>query len=308
MVDAARRLDRPLKTYDEALSRFEELLRHDSDAVDPRSRSRLISPGHRTQRAIVFFHGLTNSPQQFACLAERFVARDYAVLIPRVPYHGYLDRMTTDQARLRASQLVQTAAEALDIGFGLADEVTVCGISMGGILTIWAAQHQPVRVAAPIAPAIGLRMLPYAVARLAFSALGRLPNRFVWWDPRVREALPGPAYAYPRFSTRALAETQRLAQSLMEAARQTPPCAGTVWMISNAADLAVSNTASALLTRRWQQAGATNVRAFQFPRRLKLFHDMVDPLQPNARTDLVHPILERIIADGEIPAQLLSKG
>jgi hypothetical protein len=43
------------------------------------------------------------------------------------------------------------------------------------------------------------------------------------------------------------------------------------------------------------------VRTFQFPRRLKLFHDIVDPLQPNARPALVHPVLEQLIIDGTAP-------
>ena len=76
------RPERPAATYEEACARFEALLREDTQAVDPESRSRLISPGQRTQRAIVFLHGLTNSPQQFLRLSERFVARGYTVFIP----------------------------------------------------------------------------------------------------------------------------------------------------------------------------------------------------------------------------------
>ena len=67
--------ERPPPKYDEACTRFDELLRQDTEAVDPRSRARLLTPGHRTERAIVLFHGLTNSPQQFLSLAERFTAQ-----------------------------------------------------------------------------------------------------------------------------------------------------------------------------------------------------------------------------------------
>jgi hypothetical protein len=72
-------------------------------------------------------------------------------------------------------------------------------------------------------------------------------------------------------------------------------------MISNAADYAVSNPAGDTLVRRWRANGAHNVFTFRFPRQLKLFHDVVDPLQPGARPDFVHPILERIIVDGSPP-------
>src|SRR5262249_18480173 len=149
------RVERPALSYDEACVRFEALLRADTDAVDPESRSRLITPGHRSERAIVLFHGLTNSPRQMLSLSERFTRRAYAVFLPRMPYHGYLDRMTTDQARLCARDLVDIAAMSVDLAAGLADEVTVSGISLGGVLAIWAAQFRGVGLAAPIAPSIG---------------------------------------------------------------------------------------------------------------------------------------------------------
>jgi esterase/lipase len=288
-------------TYDEACTRFDESLCHDSEAVDPRSRARLLTPGHRTERAIVFFHGLTNSPQQFLSLAERFTARGYSVLIPRLPYHGYTDRMTTDLRNLRARDLVATTVWAVDLAAGLADEVTVSGISLGGVLAAWAAQYRPVALAAPIAPAMGVRFLPHALSGAAFAALERLPDREVWWDPRHKADLPGPVYAYPRYSTHALAQTERLAAQVLDCARRSRPQATTIWMISNAADLAVSNAASALLVQRWQEAGATNIHAFEFPRWLRLFHDLIDPLQPHAHPDLVHPVLEQIIVDGATP-------
>ena len=75
-VDVLVRPERPARSYAEAVERFETLLREDSAAVDPRSRSRLETPGKRTQRAIVFLHGLTNSPQQFARLSQRFVRQN----------------------------------------------------------------------------------------------------------------------------------------------------------------------------------------------------------------------------------------
>jgi hypothetical protein len=209
--------------------------------------------------------------------------------------------MTTDLVLLTLDQLVDFTAESIDLAAGLADQITVSGISLGGVLAMWAAQYRPISVAAPIAPAIGVPVVPYAMSNYFFRGLGRLPNRFVWWDPRKREQLPGPEYAYPRFSTHALVATQELGRRLLDVARSERPAAERVWMISNAADLAVSNAASDTLVERWQANGARNVSRFRFPRNLKLFHDVVDPLQPGARPDFVHPILEQIIVDGSPP-------
>jgi hypothetical protein len=301
---SASSLDRPEQpagSYEEARERFDTSVQRDPEQVDPASRSQLIGPGHRTQRAIVFFHGLTNSPQQFLRLGSRFTAHDYTLLIPRLPYHGYRDRMTTELERLTMDDLIDTTAEAVDIAAGLADEVSVSGISLGGVLAVWAAQYRNVALAAPIAPAIGIYRLPYNAARSIYRAMGRVPNRFVWWDPRVKQNLPGPTYAYYRFSTHALAQTQYLAYQLVDGARQMPPRARRVWMISNAADLAVSNPAGERLTKGWESAGAASLRGFRFPGCLKLFHDLVDPLQPNAQPDLVHPVLEQIMVTDTAP-------
>jgi alpha-beta hydrolase superfamily lysophospholipase len=292
---------RPATSYEAAFERFEDLLRSDTDVVDPQSRARLYSPGHRTQRAIVFFHGLTNSPRQFELLAQRFVARGYTVFVPRLPYHGYADRMSTDQANLSVTDLVEFTAASMDLAAGLADDVTASGISLGGVLAVWAGQCRPIALAAPIAPAFGLPVLPYATTSVLFRAVGRLPNRFVWWDPRKREQLPGPEYAYPRFATHALVATQNLGWALIKKARTERPCAQRILMISNASDRAVSNAAADKLVRRWREAGAANVRTFRFPRQMKLFHDLVDPLQPGARPDVVHPMLEQLIVDGTVP-------
>jgi pimeloyl-ACP methyl ester carboxylesterase len=292
----------PASSYEEACARFAASIERDTSAVDPLSRSRLATPGHRAERVVVFFHGLTNAPRQFDKLSERFIARGYAVLAPRVRYHGYFDRMTTDLKDLTVRDLVQITAESVDLAAGLADEVTVTGISMGGILAIWAAQFRPVALAAPIAPALGLPKIPYATTGAIFGAMGRLPNRFQWWDPRVKQNLKGPPYAYPRFATHALVATQRLGLQLMNVARTDRPAAQHIWMISNAADLAVSNSANDTLVRRWRQTGGASVQAYRFPRQLKLFHDVIDPLQPNAQPDLVHPMLEEIIIDGKRPS------
>jgi alpha-beta hydrolase superfamily lysophospholipase len=301
--DVLARPDNPAHTYDEARARFDAMLRTDPDAVDPLSRSRLETPGYRTERAIVFLHGLTNSPRQFVTLGERLIARGYTVFTPRMPYHGYLDRMNTDHSRLRAHELIDVVAASVDLAAGLADHVTVSGISLGGVLAVWAAQYRPVALAAPIAPAIGIPWLPVRATGPLFGALGRLPNRFVWWDPRHKEKLPGPPYAYPRFSTHALVQTQQLAVRLLDVARQAPPRAASICMISNAADLAVSNSASATLVKRWRASGAANVTTYQFPREMKLFHDLVDPLQPNSQPEVVLPILERLLA-GDAPQRV----
>ncbi|MDQ3703162.1 MAG: alpha/beta fold hydrolase [Chloroflexota bacterium] len=312
MTNAAD-LDRPRRPaagYAEARERLRTLEALDGAsrvALNPVSHTRFLTPvsGASTRRVLVYFHGLTNSPQSFVPLAERFVAGGDAVLIPRLPRHGYADGLNTDQAGLTAEALVDTAAEAIDLAAGLAEEVLVAGISLGGVLAAWAAQYRPVTRAVVIAPSIGLPIVPGALNRALIAAALALPNAFVWWDPRRRADLPGPPYAYPRYSTHALARVQRLGFAIVAAARHTPPAAAETWAVTNGADLAVNNGDVDTLVRHWRRSrsgrGCARIETFRFPRRLRLFHDIVDPLQPYQQVSLTHPVLARIIGEGTAP-------
>ena len=311
----------PAGSLAEALERVAALQARDTGAeINPLSRTRLLLPEgavwlagpagsdppgaapRRTARVYLCFHGLTNSPQQYVPLAARLLAQgDSSVFVPRLPRHGYADRMTTTLAALTEAELVAATAAAVDAAAGLADEVVVTGISMGGVLAAWAAQHRPVARVVVVAPAIGLPYVPPAVDPLLTALLLRLGNRFFWWDPRAKADAPGPAYAYPRFPTHALAYTQRLGLHLIDAARAAPPRARSTWMVTNANDLAISNGEADRLAAAWRRSGGAGVRSYTFPRRLGLFHDIVDPEQPYEKVSITHPALERLIVDGEPP-------
>jgi pimeloyl-ACP methyl ester carboxylesterase len=260
------------------------------------------APGPRAARVYLCLHGLTNSPQQYVPLAQRLLARgDAAVFIPRIPRHGLADRMTTVLAQLTEAELVDATAEAVDLAAGLADEVVVTGLSMGGVLAAWAAQYRPVARVVVVAPAIGLPFLPSFTASPLAALTLRLGNRFFWWDPRTKAEAPGPTYAYPRYATHALARVQRLGLRLIDVAPTTPPAARSVWMVTNGADLAVSNGLADRLADNWRRSGGSDVHQYEFPRRLRLFHDIVDPEQPYQQVQITHPALERLLVDGEPP-------
>jgi len=65
----------------------------------------------------------------------------------------------------------------------------VCGLSMGGVLTAWAAQNRSgIDMAAPISPAFGARVLPRRLTRPAVWLAQRLPNQFLFDDPGIDPA------------------------------------------------------------------------------------------------------------------------
>src|SRR5258708_5217737 len=147
----------PATDYATGMERLQRLMALDDAAVNPVCRTRGVVHGHRTKRALGLIHGITSCPQQFAPLASQFFERGYNVVLARLPRHGLLDRTTIEPARLRAEELRTYADAVVDVAGGLGNEVIVVGLSAGGILAAWAAQHRPeVTTAVLIAPSFGL--------------------------------------------------------------------------------------------------------------------------------------------------------
>ncbi len=286
---------RPARDYAEGLRRAAALEHYDSEPIQPACHGRLLVHGARTGRVVVLFHGITNCPQQFERLGEELFRAGDNVLIPRLPRHGFAERMTPALDRLDAAELTRFADEAVDAAAGLGDTVEVAGLSLGGVMAAWVAQNRPeVRRAVLIAPFFGLAQVHPRLAGGLARVLLRAPNMFLWWDPRYREALPGSKQAYPRYCTRALGETLRLAMSVREQARRGAPAARSIVLVQNAGDLAVSNRLARQVADDWQRHGAA-IEPYVFPAAEHLDHDLIDPEHPHAQVQRVYPVLLRFL-------------
>jgi alpha-beta hydrolase superfamily lysophospholipase len=279
----------PARSYAEAIDRAKAFTLRDGANVLPQARSVLLEHAAATPLAVVLFHGLTNSPAQYAQFAPELYDRGVNVFAPRLPDHGFRDRMTTALAALTAEALIASATEAVDLACGLGERVGILGISMGGLLAAYAAQFREVAVAVPLAPSFALLHLPYPISR-AVAAIGRrLPNRFLWWDPREGASKP-PITAYPRFPTHALMQTLRIGDAVYAAARKQPPLADRIVTIVNRRDPAVNNAVTRNVVAAWSSRKENAAEYVQLTD-LPLNHDIIDPQQPLARTDLVYPKL-----------------
>lgn len=261
----------------------------DDGEILPAAQSALFEHGKRTPLAVVLLHGYTNNPAQYSAFAPMLFDRGVNVFVPRMPEHGDRNRLTPRIEHLTANALLQTTADALDAAAGLGERVGVLGISMGGTLAAYAAQYRPIAIAVPVAPDFAMLELPYAASKLAARLLGLLPNFFLWWDPRDREH-HRPVTAYPRFSTRALAQTLRVGDDVYAAARRQAPQAERIVTIVNAVDPAVNNEVTQQISlewRGWRPAGVDYVEL----QRLPVNHDIIDPQNPLARIELVYPRL-----------------
>lgn len=264
-------------------------------SLNPNCASRLFTPGRRAERVVVFFHGFTNCPAQFVPLAERLAARGYAVYIPRLPRHGYADRLTDNLAGLTANELVSFTGQSIDLAQGLGAEVIVAGLSAGGTLAAWAAQQRDdVAQAVLIAPLFHIVGLPPFSIRPAASTILATPNFYMWWDNEARERAIGPPYAYPRYPVHAVGALLRLSFAVQDNATREPPAVRNILLVNNDADGAISNGATAAFGELWARNGAS-VRSYTFPAELNLDHDVIDPNHPKQRIDLVYPVLIGLI-------------
>ena len=265
----------------------------DGPNVNPACQTRLYTHGHRTERSLLLLHGFTNCPQQFDTLGRIFYELGWNVLIPRYPRHGYSDRLTTSIAELRSDQLIALANRAADAAAGVGDHLTVAGLSLGGILTGHLAQTRDIERAVLIAPMFGLMPLPGAALR-GLSLLARgLPNFYIWWNNELKDKI-GPPHGYPRFSTRAYAALFETGARVVRAARRAAPKAGSIAVITNAAEPRLDNRFTYQLVERWRSHGAV-VSTYEFPTSDRLPHDLIDPANPEQKTDLVYPVVVKTI-------------
>ncbi len=278
--------------------RLDDLLARDDARIAERGRTIALLHGRRTERAVILLHGMSASPAQFERFARDLHARGDNVLVPRLPRHGYRDRMTTALADLTADRLIRALHQYLAIGAELGAQVTIAGFSLGGLLAAWAAQHVGIDRAVAIAPFFGVAVLPNRWMNPLAELMLRLPNRFQWWDPLARERQQ-PEHGYPRYATHAIAQAYRIARTVLRDAARTAPLAAHVAIVTNASESAVNNRAIRRLYASWTAHRAAGVEMLALTG-LPLSHDIIEPMRNPAVADRVYPhLLALLRGEGE---------
>ena len=275
------------KSYEESLRRVEEIFRAEIPPIVSHGRTILLTHGHKTKQVAVLYHGYTNSPRQYEQLAQEFFNRGFNVYVPRVLYHGLSDRLTKDICQLTVKDLKEVCDSSVDIASGLGEQITVLGLSMGGVMASWNAQfRRGIYRAIILDPSFGWYFFPGIVQGLV-NAIFLLPNKLFWWDPIQKDKHPFPYSMYYHFSLHGMGHIMRLGLSVIQTARREAPFTKRIIMITNDADLAVDLKTSKDLMKNWKRWG-TEVLWARFPRSLKMDHDTIDPLQPYAKVDIVY--------------------
>jgi pimeloyl-ACP methyl ester carboxylesterase len=284
----------PAADYAEAVSRFQKLEENEGPELDPVCRSILLTHGQQTQKAVLFFHGYTNCPQQFRELGQIFYDMGYNVFIPRLPRHGMADRKVENLSPLKAEELRDCADTGVDIMCGLGREVYVAGLSAGGTLAAWIAQNRgEVARTILIAPALGLtRRKGSRLQEMMALLLPLLPDIRTDWFSVDPDA---PDHTYPGFSSRALGQLLRLSVATFAGALDRPPRVQDVGLLTSQGDDAVSDYIAWRLIDLWRAKGVFKFVAVDFPKKMEIQHDMIDPAQKYQQTEIIYPVLVRLL-------------
>jgi len=237
---------------------------------------------------------MSASPMQFERVARDLHRQGYNVIAPRLPHHGHANPLSNALERLHADELYSAVDSYVAAARELGERVTVAGFSLGGLLTAWAAQHYDVERAVPIAPFFGVSWIPNRLMGPVAERLLRVPNRFHWWNPILRDRQFLATNGYPRYATHAIAHSYRMAQSLLERARMASPAARHVTIVANATEVAVNNYAIRRLYENWRLRRPDAVELAVLTG-LPLSHDIVSPLRRWRLADRVYPHLLRAI-------------
>jgi hypothetical protein len=276
-------------TYAEAVAELEKIAEAErlDPGIRPECRSIALLHGEKTARVVVLWHGFTSAPPQFDPLGRMFFKRGYNVYIPLLPRHGRR-RMTRALDGLTVVDLQAAALRGVRIAGGLGEEIDTAGLSVGGVIAAWLAQCTRIGTVMPIAPFLSLPWFSYHMGRSIVRFYNRLPNRWFWWNPLVKERLE-PSYAYPRYPTRTLARMLDFAHSVVKLSHRAPPLAERCVIVVNSKDPACANSVSLRLWSGWP-GDAVKLQTYAFEN-LDRRHDFIDPVTYPEAAELVYPVL-----------------
>jgi len=284
-----------VRDFSDALARARRQQAVDDSIAAPGGRTILLTHGQRVPRAVVLLHGFTDSPRQFAALADSFYVQGDNVYVPRLPHHAERGADARHLARVTAEELRASADSAVDIANGLGDSVVVIGLSAGGTIAAWVAQNrQDVQRLVIIAPAFEVGHVPSILERPLVNLSSRAPNvtRRSAADSSRPDLEPGVA-------TRGVAQVLRLGIATRRAADERPPKAGEMIFLLNAHDHTVKSAPALDLAARWRSSGAA-VAVYEFPDSLRLPHNVMEAAHHGGNDSAVYPTLDAL-AHGERP-------
>ncbi len=172
-------------------------VRHSDFREEPGNWPKIFHPSRPVAKPLVLVHGLKDSPRYLEDIAVRFATeRRIPVILPLLSAHGRKDpvrhmrRANSDSWRRVVDQTVELATR-------LGDEVSIGGLSTGGLLALDKAVRDPTSVSGKVflfSAALGLPRHQHLV--LSSQALVRLAD--AWMERKPNNGIGGNPYKYSR--------------------------------------------------------------------------------------------------------------
>lgn len=264
----------PARDYPDAVSRIEAVTESEKTMrLQHVGASYALVHDSQVETAVVVFHGFTDVPDQFSTVARGYYEAGYNVWVPRMPFHGYADRMTDDPSGITPGLLRRTADENIDIAAGLGRNIEVIGISGGGALASWAAAERPDVDRTVVLSAV---MLPKGykpwMVRPMTRLVAMLPDSYTWWTEKKADE-PGPEY--PRYSRHGItAYLMMVERAKADGAGGARPVLGDLVIVSNLNDEHL-DTEYPVDVMRPLVAKGRSFRSVVVPASERLVHDLV---------------------------------
>ncbi|MHB9004363.1 MAG: alpha/beta fold hydrolase [Coriobacteriia bacterium] len=264
----------PAADYAESLRRFDAVeLAEETMNLQDVGDSYAFLHGSRVETAVVIFHGYTDVPDQFLKVAEGYFNAGANVFVPRMPFHGYADRMTDDLSQITPELLRAAADENIDIAAGLGTNIEVVGFSGGGAIAAWAAAERPdvdrTIIISPLMLPKGYK--PWMIKPMA-RVIGMLPDTYTWWNDEQAES-PGPEY--PRYSKHGITSYLMMVErAKADGQNGERPVEGDVVMVSNLSDQHLDTQYPMDVMRPLMSEGA-GFHTVTIPVQAGLLHDIV---------------------------------
>jgi carboxylesterase len=285
----------PAPSYVVAVSLAQAQQAVDDSVAEPMGRSILLTHGHRTARSVVLLHGFTDSPRQFAALADSLYAEGDNVYVPRLPHHAERGGDVSRLARVTAEGLRDFADAATDVAAGLGDSVTVVGLSAGGTVAAWIGQNRrEVQRVVLIAPAFQVTHVPSFFERALVNLGSRGPNVTHKSGNETEQPDLDPGVA-----TKGIAQVFRLGIAVRRSANDLPPLTKEMVLLVNAHDRTVKAAPAIDLARAWAHNGMA-VRVYEFPDSLNLPHNVMEAAHRGGNAFAVYPTLNAV-TNGSMP-------
>jgi esterase/lipase len=283
--------------FDTAKAQVEIGKQKDMAKVNPECQDIGLIHRQKQPKSIVIYHGFTNCPKQFAKLGGELFDLGYNVYIPRIPYHGLADVMNDELPNLTSQDLLQTMKNSYEIAAGLGDKVDFMGISGGGNMALWAGYNYKANQVLTLAPLFAPTGYSNWQIPLMQKYFQIMPNEYRWWDDVAMEKpIGGPKHAYSRYSSKAGNAFLEVVLDLQRRLKTDSSPTATDFKLllldgDKAVDNAVANEYFDLIDKKslYQSPRKT------LPASYNLNHDIIDPMQTQANTGLVYPIVKEML-------------